>query len=1049
MEVRAAVFLRCAVMKKKKQKQKQQQKDPQEVKVKVKYKRSLWSIIKFILGIAFVGLIVFFLLGILSMCDSKIKVPWSGWFDNPFGIFDTEQEEPKPEEKPVIQYTVSFYSDGSLFLEVAVEEGKTVGDKMPPDPVRDGYVFTGWASNQGAFTKDTVVSGNMTIYALFELNHEHVYTASPVEEPDDVGHEQVVYRCTVCGDELYRALHEFYLDPEAATGETDEYGHEITHYVCRLCGETSAMPEHEYTDGVCTLCGDEENTCDHEIVNGVCTICGTVFDEFHDIPFGEICNEHVDENDDGKCDNCGADMSDVPDVPCEEHVDENGDGKCDKCGADMPEEPEPPHEHTFSDAWTSDGSGHWHAATCEHKDEISGFASHNFVEGVCSVCGYVAPHEHTFSDEWTSDESGHWHAATCEHTDVTSGFAAHEWDDGGVVKEPTCAAEGERVYTCTVCGYERTESIPTTAHDLSYHYDENGHWQECANCDYQTSSEPHNFDGSTCTFCGYVAPHEHTFSAEWTSDENNHWHAATCGHDVTSGFAPHEWDSGKVVKDPSCTTEGERVYTCTDCGYERTESIAQTEHNLSYNFDESGHWQECADCGHRTPVTEHDDKNDDGVCDDCGWEMTEPCDDFNDSDEDGLCDTCGLTGEAHWNGSRPGEYQNNGAYAPSISQSQGLGYDPQDYDSSLEGFYGNQGVYSSACYPSEDVPIAAFSELTPMGLDYKVSFIFDVGVMNWFWGNGFSGGLDGTLMLYGGGSLGYAYTLAFDFDVPAYFREYFGFSSLTIEGPYLGQSPVGLSYSIENGGLRLVGELGLPAEYVSTDYMEIYLLVRIYMGTPDIEPHIEFYRNGDDGPWETPYTAYTLGPNARDEILLYVALPGDYQITGILEDDGLTAASSELSPFSFACLYLKCAMESSTWLDYFINHDGDWGAVKISFTEYSEDYYRDDIGDSSPFSFTVSDGETVESAPYGLSFYAELTDFNIVTVYFSLYSSEIADNGFYFNGVEITISGPEEDSVSVEKTQYSGIGVILTFTFDDVVDGFHYPIYVIFDVANP
>ena len=62
MKVRAAVFLRCAVMKKKKQKQ--QQKDPQEVKVKVKYKRSLWSIIKFILGIAFIGLIVFFLLGI-------------------------------------------------------------------------------------------------------------------------------------------------------------------------------------------------------------------------------------------------------------------------------------------------------------------------------------------------------------------------------------------------------------------------------------------------------------------------------------------------------------------------------------------------------------------------------------------------------------------------------------------------------------------------------------------------------------------------------------------------------------------------------------------------------------------------------------------------------------------------------------------------------------------------------------------------------------------------------------------------------------------------
>ena len=78
-----------------------------------------------------------------------------------------------------------------------------------------------------------------------------------------------------------------------------------------------------------------------------------------------------------------------------------------------------------------------------------------------------------------------------------------------------------------------------------------------------------------------------------------------------------------------------------------------------------------------------------------------------------------------------------------------------------------------------------------------------------------------------------------------------------------------------------------------------------------------------------------------------------------------------------------------------------------------------------------------------------MTDTNIVTVYFSLYSSEIADNGFYFNGVEITINGPEEDSVSVEKTQYDKIGVILTFTFDDVVDRFSDPIYVIFDVASP
>ena len=38
------------------------------------------------------------------------------------------------------------------------------------------------------------------------------------------------------------------------------------------------------------------------------------------------------------------------------------------------------HEHTFSKEWTSDAIAHWHAATCEHKTEISGIAAHTFGE---------------------------------------------------------------------------------------------------------------------------------------------------------------------------------------------------------------------------------------------------------------------------------------------------------------------------------------------------------------------------------------------------------------------------------------------------------------------------------------------------------------------------------------------------------------------------------------------------------------------------------------------------------------------------------------------
>jgi len=36
-------------------------------------------------------------------------------------------------------------------------------------------------------------------------------------------------------------------------------------------------------------------------------------------------------------------------------------------------------------------------------------------------------------------------------------------------------------------------------------------------------------------------PHHHTFATEWTSDETNHWHAATCGHDVTDSKSEHSF----------------------------------------------------------------------------------------------------------------------------------------------------------------------------------------------------------------------------------------------------------------------------------------------------------------------------------------------------------------------------------------------------------------------------------------------------------------------------------------------------------------------------
>ncbi len=146
------------------------------------------------------------------------------------------------------------------------------------------------------------------------------------------------------------------------------------------------------------------------------------------------------------------------------------------------------HIHTYSEAWTSDANGHWHEATCEHTTEVSGKEAHTFgdwtitkepteeAEGSreksCTVCEYTVPeviakleHTHKFASEWTWDETNHWHAAICGH-EVTEGKTAHTFGDWITTIEPTCTQEGKKTVYCTVCEYEKEETIPANGHTL-------------------------------------------------------------------------------------------------------------------------------------------------------------------------------------------------------------------------------------------------------------------------------------------------------------------------------------------------------------------------------------------------------------------------------------------------------------------------------------------------------------------------------------------------------------------------------------------------------
>ena len=141
-------------------------------------------------------------------------------------------------------------------------------------------------------------------------------------------------------------------------------------------------------------------------------------------------------------------------------------------------------KHKYSSEWKFDEKTHWHECTTKKHTDTTEKIPHVFTwtektpagvhtdkveKGVCE-CGYETERTisgtatHTYGTEWTKDESGHWHESTCDATapthDIMKGdFAAHTFDEGKVTKPADFGVVGEKKFTCTKCGYEKTEPI--------------------------------------------------------------------------------------------------------------------------------------------------------------------------------------------------------------------------------------------------------------------------------------------------------------------------------------------------------------------------------------------------------------------------------------------------------------------------------------------------------------------------------------------------------------------------------------------------------------
>ncbi len=159
--------------------------------------------------------------------------------------------------------------------------------------------------------------------------------------------------------------------------------------------------------------------------------------------------------------------------------------------------------------------------------------------------------EHTYSADWSSDENGHWNAATCGCEGEISNYGIH-------ADEKTLGEDGKL----------------TAGKD------------------------------GLCDTCSYKLCKEHKYATGWSTNETNHWNAATCGCDVKDHDAEHVDEN----KDGNCD----------ECKY----VICDHSPVDAWSSDETYHWKEtdCKDCNVDVALKgEHADENEDGRCDTCGY----------------------------------------------------------------------------------------------------------------------------------------------------------------------------------------------------------------------------------------------------------------------------------------------------------------------------------------------------------------------------------------------------------------------------------------------
>ena len=215
------------------------------------------------------------------------------------------------------------------------------------------------------------------------------------------------------------------------------------------------------------------------------------------------------------------------------------------------------------------------------------------------VWGYTGElhYTHTESTEWKTSSSYHWHECT-ECGEVIS-MGKHEYTDE-ITKQPTCTETGVRTYTCSVCGWSYTESVPALGHDYHSEITKQATCSEkgeitysCSRCDSSYTEE-------------IVSHHEYeeqiTIAATCTTDGLKTLTCSLCGDTKTEVIPATGHSYKETVIPATCTEDGTTIHRCEICGDSYEETIEATGHNYVASITKQAN---CEEDGIKTFVCSH------------------------------------------------------------------------------------------------------------------------------------------------------------------------------------------------------------------------------------------------------------------------------------------------------------------------------------------------------------------------------------------------------------------------------------------------------------